>query len=111
MNGPQCSGGHITAAAAAMLYSAKSRQNRSLGGLDLLKDKIWKYLFGFLGVSLACTRAFALGDVNPKEGQDERFKFQPMLDTVDLLCYWIPIWQCFFIAFLWKDCKNIFKDC
>ena len=38
-------------------------------------------------VSLACTRAFALGEVNPKEGQDERFKFQPMLDTVDLLCY------------------------
>mgnify|MGYP001498769108 CR=1 FL=1 len=30
---------------------------------------------------MACTRAFALGEVNPKEGQDERFKFQPMLDT------------------------------
>ena len=32
-------------------------------------------------MSLACTRAFALGEVNPKEGQDERFKFQPMFDT------------------------------
>ena len=70
-----------------MLYSSKSRQDRSHGGLDLLKDKFENIYLIFLGVSLACTRAFALGEVNPKEGQDERFKFQPMLDTVDLLRY------------------------
>ena len=31
-------------------------------------------------MSLATARAFALGDYNPKNG-DERFKFQPMLET------------------------------
>ena len=34
----------------------------------------------FPGMSLATARAFALGEYSPKEGVDDRFKFQSMLD-------------------------------
>jgi len=55
-------------------------------GVSHLRNSVEQIVQRFLrwcgkSVSLACTRAFALGELNPKEGQDERFKFQPMLDT------------------------------